>query len=190
MARTNVCKITSHMALEYGLSGPSLRASGINYDLRKASPYYFYNDVDFEIPLGVNGHCYDRYLVRIEEIRQSLKIIVQVLDNLPFGDCVATHPLTELFHAKSPQQFSTAEDFVKNKITPPSKRIYSSIEAANGELGFYLISDGSSKPWRVKVRAPSFTHIQVLAQVLPGLILDDALVGFSSLNITPGELDR
>jgi NADH-quinone oxidoreductase subunit C/D len=189
MARTNVCKITANVALEYGFSGPCLRATGINYDLRKVSPYYFYDDVDFEIPLGINGLCYDRYLVRIEEIRQSLKIIIQVLDNLPFGDIVANHELTAIFRDDK-SDLQIRKDYISNKCIPKPKKLYSAIESANGELGFYMVSDGSNKPWRVKVRTPSFTHAQALESLSPGMILDDAVVGFCSLNISPGELDR
>jgi NADH-quinone oxidoreductase subunit C/D len=190
MTRTNVCQVTSQMALEYGFSGPNLRATGINYDLRKVTPFYFYDDIDFEVPMGINGLCYDRYLVRIEEIRQSLKIIIQVLDNLPFGDTVALHPLSEIYHTKTNINESIADNFIKNKSIPPVKRMYTAIESANGELGFYIISDGTKKPWRIKVRSPSFPHLQGLGKISPGLILDDAITSLSSLNITPGELDR
>ncbi len=190
MARTNICKISAEMALEYGLTGPCLRAAGINYDLRKVNGYYFYNDVDFEVPLGINGLCYDRYLVRVEEVRQSLKIIVQILDNIPIGKVFIDHALTEIFQKNDQREFERNEKYLLNDPFPPVKRVYSSIESANGELGFYLISDGGARPWRVKVRAPSFSHLQALGTLTTGLVLDDALVAYSSFNITAGELDR
>ena len=190
MSRSNVCKIDVQTSLEYGFTGPCLRASGINYDLRKVSPYYFYNDVEFEIPLGVNGFSYDRYLVRLEEIRQSLKIIFQILDNLPMGNIIAEHPLTQVFSSKKEARAEGHKVFLKNSSKLEPKKVYSAIESSNGELGFYMISDGSEKPWRIKVRSPSMSHLQGLSSISNGMFLEDVLVGYSSLNISTGELDR
>lgn len=171
--RNKVCDIQPHEALEYGITGPVLRGSGVNYDLRKVKPFYFYDEVEFEIPLGVNGQSYDRYLVRMEEIRQSISIIIQVLDNLPTG---------AIMHEDYKRPFT--------KLNIPIGGFYTSLESSNGELGFYIESDGSERPWRVKVRSPSFHNLQIFPIMIKDRLLDDALVAFSSLNICPGELDR
>ena len=191
MSRTNVCcSLSAKDALDYGLSGPNLRATGINYDLRKASPYYFYRDVDFDVPLGINGNSYDRYLVRLEEIRQSLRIITQILDNLPVSDIIADHSFTQVLTQEENKGSENSSKFFKETPATTEKSHYSFIESANGELGFFLVSDGGICPWRVKIRAPSFAHAQAFESSATELLIDDALVAFSSFNITPGELDR
>ena len=167
--RNMVSEINAGRALDLGITGPVLRSCGVNYDLRKVNPIYFYSDVEFEIPLGVRGENYDRYLVRMEEIRQSISIVIQVLDNLPIGE---------------------VSKIVENQI-PPAGIHYSSLESSNGELGFTVVSDGESDfPWRLKVRSPSFMNIIALPEMIQNRLLDDALMSFSSLNINPGELDR
>lgn len=167
--RNMVSEINAGRALELGITGPVLRSCGVNFDLRKVDPIYFYSDVEFEIPLGVRGENYDRYLVRMEEIKQSLSIVIQVLDNLPIGDIEET----------------------PSRLILPEGIHYSSIESSNGELGFVVVSDGQSeRPWRLKVRSPSFMNIVALPEMIENRLLDDALMGFSSLNINPGELDR
>ncbi len=167
--RNMVSEINAGRALELGITGPVLRSCGVNFDLRKVNPIYFYSDVEFEVPLGVRGENYDRYLVRMEEIRQSISIVIQVLDNLPIGETSTT----------------------PTSLIPPSGIHYSSIESSNGELGFTVVSDGKSNtPWRLKVRSPSFMNIIALPEMIQNRLLDDALMSFSSLNINPGELDR
>lgn len=169
--KLKVGKISAKDAILWGYSGPCLRASGVNYDIRKVSPYYFYQEVDFNVPIGLEGTCYDRYLVRVEEIRQSVRIINQVLNNLPIGNVIVSR-----------------ESLMD--IRPPKGEIYSSTESANGELGFYLVSDGGKNPYRLKLRTPSFSICQSLSSIICNYELSDALTIFTSLNISAGEVDR
>ncbi|CBW27052.1 putative NADH dehydrogenase I chain C/D [Halobacteriovorax marinus SJ] len=173
--RLQTAPLNAYEAIDLGVSGPNLRSCGVNYDIRKVSPYYFYEDVDFDIPLGINGDSYDRFLVRVEEIRQSLRIISQVLDSLPAGQVRVD---------KEYLQCNTLNFKVQEKS------IYSMIEAVNGELGFYIESDGSNCPYRVKIKAPSFSSAQAFSRMLPGTRLEDCMVSLSSMNIVLGELDR
>jgi NADH-quinone oxidoreductase subunit C/D len=194
MDRTRVCPVSSKDAIAWGYTGPCLRASGVNYDLRKVTPYYFYKDVDFEVPLGVNGDCYDRYLVRMEEMRQSIKIVQQVLDNLPTGPMMINDKRVSL--PDKDEVYTSIEGLmnhcmlITNGVTPPAGEIYSATEAANGELGFYIISDGSAKPYRVKVRPPCFAIFQSYNEVINGHMLSDAIATLGSMNVVAGELDR
>ena len=194
LTRTKVCSISAEDAIEWGYTGPCLRACGVNYDIRQDSPYYFYKDIDFEIPLGINGDCYDRYLVRVEEIKQSLKMVLQLLDNLPWGPIMSEDdrvalPDKESVHTDR-RSFIKHVDRIQQGIIPPTGEIYSCTEAANGELGFYLISDGSAHPYRVKVRPPCFPILQSLPQTIHDWLLPDAIISLSSMNIVPGELER
>jgi NADH-quinone oxidoreductase subunit C/D len=167
--RNMVSELKAGRTLELGITGPILRSCGVNFDLRKVQPIYFYSDVEFEIPLGVRGENYDRYLVRMEEIKQSISIVIQVLDNLPIGDI--HHRPESIVMPKGTHSFN--------------------LESSNGLLGFSVVSDGhSNKPWRLKVRSPSFLNIVALPEMIENRMLDDALMAFSSLNINPGELDR
>ncbi len=194
MQATQVCPISSIDAIQWGYTGPCLRACGINYDIRKASPYYFYEDIDFEIPLGINGDCYDQYLVRIEEMRQSLKIIDQLLDNFPISslshyDNKITLPDKKTVY-KDPEQLINHFSLITDGIKVPKKEIYSKTEAANGELGFYIISSGEDKPFRVKVRPPCYPILQSFSQIAIGHQLYDVTLLLNSMNIVAGELDR
>lgn len=192
--RTKVCPVSSHQALDWGYSGPCLRACGVNYDLRKNASYYFYGDVDFEVPLGINGDAYDRYLVRMEEMRQSIKIVNQVLDNLPAGDIMVDDKRVQLPEKNNVYRNidSLMNHFmiISGGIKPPVGKIYSATEAANGELGFFIVSDGTDKPYRVKVRPPCFSIFQSFPMVVKDAHLFDAVATLSSMNIVPGELDR
>ena len=194
LARTKVCSVPAEDAIEWGYTGPCLRASGVNYDIRKASPYYFYQDIDFEIPLGINGDCYDRYLVRIEEIKQSLKMVLQLLDNIPIGSIMSDDERVAL--PEKQKVYSDRNSFLKHLdriqqgILPPVGEIYSCTEAANGELGFYIVSDGSAHPYRVKVRPPCFPILQSLPETVHNCFLSDAIISLSSMNAVPGELER
>ena len=172
--------ISPSNAIDWGFTGPILRACGVNYDLRKSNPFYFYEDIDFEIPLGINGNSYDRYLVRLEEIRQSLDIITQVLYNLP---------KQPIFEKDSPWDIhSLKEDVIFPTI--PKGEWYHSIESPNGELGFFLISDGGESPYRLKVRPPSLAPCQAYPHIVNNSWYEEALTTFHSLNIVPGEIDR
>lgn len=163
--------MSADQALDWGFTGPCLRACGVNYDLRKNSPYYFYADVDFDIPLGINGDPYDRYLVRVEEIRQSLRIISQILDHIPSGAIIGGDV-----------------DYETLKIA--KGEYYNYIESSNGELGFYFVSDGSDKPYRLKIRAPSFFHFQSFTTFVENVTLDQATALLASMNAISAEIDR
>lgn len=161
--------ISAEDAIAIGLSGPPLRGSGVAYDVRKAKPYAAYADFDFDIPVGENGDTYDRYLVRLEEMRQSRRIIQQAIDNLPDG----------AVNAKVPRQ-----------IKPPVGEFYHSIEGPKGEIGCYLVSDGSQQPWRVRVRPPCFMNLQALKQMCVGHLVADVVAIIGTLDIVLGEIDR
>jgi NADH-quinone oxidoreductase subunit C/D len=194
VARTKVTPITAADAIAWGYTGPCLRAAGVNYDIRKASPYYFYKDVDFEVPVGHKGDPYDRYLVRMEEMRQSLKIVNQVLANLPSGPVqsldkrVCIPPKREVY--TNIEGLMNHFMLIMKGVSPPVGEIYSATEAANGELGFYVISDGGPNPYRVKVRPPCFTIFQSFNEVVNNNMIADAVAQLGSMNIIAGELDR
>ncbi len=186
--------VSKEDALDYSFSGVMLRGSGVAWDLRKSQPYDCYDQLNFKVPVGINGDCYDRYLCRIEEMRESVKIIKECLEKMPNG------PVKTL----------------DNKITPPSKKeikesmealihhfklfsegyrvkkdeIYTAVEAPKGEFGVYLISDGSSKPYKCKIRAPGFSHLQAMDYLIKGHMLADVPAVLGSLDIVFGEIDR
>ena len=190
----NIGIVSKQDALDYSFSGVMLRGSGVPWDLRKSQPYECYNQFDFKIPIGKNGDCYDRYLCRIEEMRESIKVINQCLVSMPKGPVKSTD----------------------GKITPPSKEeiknsmealihhfklftegyrvdkdeIYTAVEAPKGEFGVYLISDGSSKPYKCKIRAPGFSHLQAMDYLIKGHMLADVPAVLGSLDIVFGEIDR
>lgn len=192
--RTKVSAVGAKDAIAWGYTGPLLRATGINYDIRKVTPYYFYNDVDFEIPLGVNGDIFDRYLVRMEEMRQSLRIISQILDNLPSGPInvankdVVLPPKKEVY--TNIEGLMNHFMLIMKGVRPPVGEIYSATEAANGELGFYVVSDGTGNPYRVKCRPPCFAIFQSFNEVAQNLMIADAVALLGSMNVIAGELDR
>ncbi|HEY4962065.1 MAG TPA: NADH-quinone oxidoreductase subunit D [Candidatus Limnocylindrales bacterium] len=152
-----------------GVTGPVLRASGVKWDLRKAQPYESYKDFDFEIPTGVNGDTYDRYLVRVAEMRQSVRILQQAIEAIPAGPIMAKVPKV---------------------IKPPVGEVYHSIEAPKGELGYFIVSDGSTQPYRVRVRPPSFVNLQALDKMVRGLLVADVVAVIGTLDIVLGEVDR
>jgi len=169
-------KISKKDALAWGGTGPSLRASGVNYDLRKNDPYYFYQDVNFEIPLGPEGTAFDRLLVRIEEIRQSMKIVMQLLENLPGG--------------KIADDLYNSVDMAQRVILKNKEEHYSASEVANGELGFSVYSDGKNIPYRVKIKSPSFCNMQIFSELAINEKKDFLLPFLTSLNIVASEIDR
>jgi len=156
-------------AINLSLTGPALRGSGVKYDVRKAQPYSAYADFNFEIPIGENGDTYDRYLVRMEEIKQSAVIIEQALDGLPEGPVMAKVPKI---------------------IKPPVGEVYHSIEAPKGEIGVYLVSDGTGKPYRMRIRPPSFINLQSLKRMSIGHLVADVVALIGTLDIVLGEVDR
>lgn len=194
MDHTSGGAISAEDALSFGYSGPCLRATGINYDLRTTFPYYFYSDIDFEVPLGVYGSVYDRYLVRLEEIDQSIKIIFQVLDNLPHGGVFLDNeeisfpvPNAEI---KKEKRRDIHSQIVDGGFCPKAGSFYSATEASNGELGYFVAFDGGPTPNRVKVHTPSFLLLQSFPHLIQGQNLSDLAATYSSLNCSPGEFDR
>ncbi len=189
-----VCPVTKDDAIAWGYTGPLLRASGASQDLRKTNPYYGYDQYDFDIPIGTNGDIYDRYCVRIEEMRQSIRIIRQVCKNVPAGDYTIRDKGIVLPEKKD--VYGNIEGLMNHfmlvikGLRPPAGEVYDATEAANGELGFYLISDGSANPYRLKVRPPCFAIYQSFPSVVKGAMLADAIATVASMNVIAGELDR
>ena len=171
----NVGIISPEDAINYGLTGPVLRATGVNYDVRKAKPYAAYDKVDFEVAVGEHGDCYDRYLVRVKELKESQKIIDQCLKKMPAGS-------------------ANCEDYDQYKVPKPFKvpagEAYVSIENPKGELGFYIISDGTKNPYRLKINAPSFINLMVLNHMIKGMLIADVVAALASLDIVLGEIDK
>ena len=181
-------------AVNYGLTGGTLRGSGVNYDLRKVEPYAAYDKVEFDVPLGKNGDVYDRYLVRINEMRQSNRIIRQCLDMMQPGRITtddARYAVPEKTQVMQSMQ-SLAHQFVlMSKWVPmPKGEVYVATEAPKGELGFYIVSDGSGRPYRVKIRAPSFVHIGALPKMVTGHMVADVIACIGTIDIVLGECDR
>lgn len=185
--------ITAEKALNYSFSGPNLRAAGVDYDVRVALPYSSYQDFDFVIPVGINGDVYDRFMVRQEEMWQSLNIIRQAIEKLPDGP----------FHAEVPDFYLPAKEEVYNNMEAliyhfkivmgetdvPKGEVYHAVEGGNGELGFYLISDGGRTPFRLHFRRPCFIFYQAYPEIIKGSMLSDAILTLSSMNVIAGELD-
>ncbi len=181
-------------AILYGYTGPCLRASGLALDLRKVSPYYCYNELDFKIPTGTNGDVYDRYLVRLEEMRQSLHIVEQVAENVPSGDYTIRDK--DIVLPEKKEVYGNIEGLMNHfmlvikGLKPKPGEIYDYTEAANGELGFYLVSDGGPKPYRLKVRPPCFAIYQSFVSSIEKGLLSDVIAILGSMNVIAGELDR
>lgn len=160
--------LTKEDVLKYGMSGPNIRAGGIDYDIRKIDSYSIYDRFEFDVPLGENGDNYDRYMVRFREIEESAKIIKQALDNIPDGDIMAKVPRV---------------------LRPPKGDVYHRVENTRGELGFYIVSDGTVKPYRVHIRRPSFVNLQALDTMCQGMLIADAVAAFSTIDPLMGEVD-
>jgi NADH-quinone oxidoreductase subunit D len=191
--------ITAERALNYGFTGPNLRASGVDYDVRVHTPYSSYEDFNFTVPVGTTGDCYDRFLVRNEEMWQSLSIIEQAYQKVQeFKGAEA-----EIFHADTPAYYLPEKKDVYTKMEAliyhfkiimgetdiPAGELYSCVEGANGELGFYLISDGGRTPYRLHFRRPCFIYYQAYPEITKGGMISDAVITMSSLNLIAGELD-
>jgi NADH-quinone oxidoreductase subunit D len=200
MERTiGVGPISAERALNFGFTGPNLRAAGVDYDVRVHTPYSSYEDMDFEIPVGSTGDCYDRFLVRNQEMYQSISIIRQAYQKVQeFKGAEA-----EIYHADVPEYYLPEKKDVYTKmealiwhfkivmgeIDMPKGEVYSSVEGANGELGFYLISDGGRTPYRLHFRRPCFIYYQAYEEMSRGSMLSDAIILMSSLNLIAGEMD-
>jgi NADH-quinone oxidoreductase subunit C/D len=190
----NVGVISAKNAISYAMTGPNLRACGIAFDMRKDAPYYGYEKYEFDVVVGSVGDVYDRVMVRFGEIDESIKIIEQVMQNLPEGEVNVKNASVTL--PKKEAVYSTIEGVMNQfKLTfegvkVPAQEYYSSIEATNGELGFFIVSDGSGTPYKVKVKAPSFTAMSAYPEIIEGSQLADAILTLGSLNIIAGEMDR
>lgn len=188
--------ISAERALAYSFTGPNLRAAGVDYDVRVANPYSSYEEFKFEIPVGTNGDTYDRFMVRQEEMHQSLSIIHQALEKLK-------HEPEDIFHANIPDFYLPPKEEVYNNMEAliyhfkivmgeteiPVGEVYNAVEAANGELGFYLVSDGGRTPFRLHMRRPCFIYYQAFGEMIKGRMLSDAILTLSSMNVIAGELD-
>jgi|TARA_B100001167_G_scaffold22153_1_gene11754 NADH-quinone oxidoreductase subunit D len=165
-----IAVMSAEDAIDYGLTGPCLRASGVDYDVRKAAPYSVYDRFDFDVPIGLDGDCWDRYYLRVQEVYQSIRIIEQALDQLPEGD--------------------VASSLGRRLLRPPAGEVYLRAENPRGELGVYLVSDGTDKPYRIKVRPPSFCNLSALKHMLKNAWIADSVVILGALDIVLGEVDR
>lgn len=190
----NVGIVTAQQALAYGFSGPNLRASGVQFDQRKNTPYYHYDRFEFDTPIGSVGDIYDRMMVRFAEIDQSIRIVRQCMAQMPGGAINVSNPAIIL-----PQKqavYTTIEGamnqfkLIFEGVKVPIKEHYSSLEASNGELGFYIVSDGSGTPYKVKVKSPSFLHMAAYPSMIENEQLADAIINLGSINIIAGEMDR
>jgi len=186
--------ISAEEAINCGLSGPNLRASGVPYDVRKDRPYYDYETYDFEVPIGEHGDCFDRYLVRFEEMRQSVRILHQAVDRLPDGPINVDDPRVAL-----PSKTDAMNDMaamihhfklVMEGVKAPVGESYFPVEGSKGELGMYVVSDGGSKPVRWRIRPPSFVNLSAIPQLVTGGLLADVIMVNASLDIVLGEIDR
>ena len=186
--------VSKQDALDYSFSGVMLRGSGVAWDLRRSQPYDCYDDIEFKIPIGKNGDCYDRYLCRIEEMRESVKIIKQCLNNLPKGPIktedgkISPPPKKEI--KQSMEALIHHFKLFTEGYRVEKDEIYTAVEAPKGEFGVYLISDGSSKPYKCKIRAPGFTHLQAMDYLIKGHMLADVPAVLGSMDIVFGEVDR
>ena len=194
MDRTiNVGGISVERALNYGFTGPCLRAAGVDYDVRVMNPYSSYDDFEFTIPVGTNGDTYDRFCVRQEEIWQSITLVKNALENLPEGNFHMDVP--EFYLPDKEEVYSKMESLiwhfkiVMGEVEVPVGEVYHSVEGGNGELGFYLVSDGGRTPFRLHFRRPCFVYYQAFPEMIKGSFLSDAILTMSSMNVIAGELD-
>ena len=195
MGRTQqVGVIPKQMAIDYGVTGPPARAAGLDFDIRKAFPYSGYEQYSFEIPVGSVGDVYDRYLVRIEEMRQSVKILDQALRTIPAGP--VCDESGKVFLPKKKKVLTSMEELihqfmlVTESIKPEPGEVYHSIEAPKGELGFYIVSTGGRSPYRMRIRSASFVNLQVISKIVVGGLLADTVATIASLDPVMGEVDR
>jgi NADH-quinone oxidoreductase subunit D len=186
--------ISADAAVSWGLTGPLLRATGVSYDVRKAEPYLVYDRFDFDVPTGTVGDNYDRFLVRMAEIQQSMRIIEQALSQIPDGPIMANDPRYVL--PPKPEVYNSIEGLMNHfKVViegtrVPAGEVYVATEGGNGELGFYLVSDGSGRPYRVRVRPPCFYAMGALGDMLRGNMIADIITTFGQINMIGGECDR
>ena len=186
--------ISKERAIDLGLTGPSLRACGVEHDLRRANPYLIYNDLDFAIPIYEGGDCLARYYVRMAEIKESMKIVRQVLDKIPVGEVNANQPKQVL--PNKDRIYKKMEELIYDfmlinfGVNPPVGEIYHAVEAPKGELGFYIYSNGEGQPWRLKIRSPSFVNLQSISTMMKGAMISDVVAIVGSLDPVMGEADK
>jgi NADH-quinone oxidoreductase subunit D len=189
----NVGPISAEKAMGYGFTGPNLRAAGVDYDIRIMNPYSSYQDFEFDIPVGKSGDTYDRYCVRNAEVWQSVRIIQQAFDKMPEGPYHADVP--DYYLPPKEEVYNNMEaliyhfKIVMGEVPVPKGEVYNAVEGGNGELGFYLISDGSRVPYRLHFRRPCFIYYQAFAEMAKGHLLSDVILILSSMNVIAGELD-
>ncbi|MFZ5997220.1 MAG: NADH dehydrogenase (quinone) subunit D [Nitrospirota bacterium] len=188
--------ISAEDAINWGLTGPTLRGSGVPYDIRKVAPYDAYDKVEFDVPVGKNGDVYDRYLCRMEELKQSNRIIKQCLEQMPKGPIIAPDAPKFTLPPKD-RVLSDMESLIhhfvlitKGPIAAPEGEIYAATEVPKGELGFYIVSDGTGRPYRMRLRSPSFVHVSVLPKLCEGALVADVIANIGTIDIVLGEVDR
>ncbi len=190
----NIAVVSAEDAFAWGFTGVMIRGSGVAWDLRRAQPYECYSELDFDIPIGKHGDCYDRYLVRVEEMLQSVRIIKQCLDKMPDGPVLSTdHKITPPRRAEMKTSMEALIHHFKlytEGFHVPEGEVYAAVEAPKGEFGVYLVSDGSNKPYRCKIRAPGFAHLQAMDFLAKGHMLADCSAIVGSLDVVFGEIDR
>ncbi|MDQ3264647.1 MAG: NADH-quinone oxidoreductase subunit D [Myxococcota bacterium] len=186
--------ISTDDALDFGFTGPCLRANGVDYDVRKAKPYWVYDQLDFDIPIGANGDNFDRYLMRIEELKQSDRIIRQALAKIPDGPVILDD--WRIVLPPKPEVYGTIEGVISHfklvmeGVPVPAGEVYDSTEAANGELGWYLVSDGTGRPYKCHVRAPGFPILSAVPRMIEGRMLADLIPTFDTINMIGGEVEQ
>ena len=193
----NIGIISKEDAITYGISGPMARASGIDWDIRVNESYSIYEDFDFDVAIALNGDVFDRYLVRMEEIRQSIKICRQSLDRMPTGNVIidpdfgfSLPPKDEVYNSIEGLIYHFEVTMPNRGMTPPSGEAYVPTESPNGELGYYIVSDGNRTPYRVRTRPPSLMNYSIFSKLIEGHMLSDAPAILGSINVIAGELDR
>ncbi|TWP24321.1 NADH-quinone oxidoreductase subunit D [Apibacter muscae] len=194
MDRTiGVGAISAEKALNYGFTGPNLRAAGVDYDARVMNPYSSYEDFDFVVPIGTAGDAYDRFMVRLQEIRESYNLVKNAYENLPEGEYHVEVP--DFYLPNKPDVYTSMEaliyhfKIVMGEVDIPTGEIYNSVEGGNGELGFYMVSDGGRSPYRLHFRRPCFIYYQAYSEIIKDQMLSDAIITLGSLNVIAGELD-
>ncbi len=186
--------VSAEDAIDLGLTGPSLRGSGVEFDLRRATPYLFYNEMDFKVITHKEGDSLARYFVRVEEAYESAKIVRQILDKMPQGETMANQPKKVL--PKKAEVYSKMEELIHDfmiinfGINPPAGEIYSAVENPKGELGFYLVSKGEGSPWKCKIRSPSFVNLQAIPHLVKGHLISDVVAIVGSIDPVMGEADK
>lgn len=186
--------ISAEDAIDIGLTGPPLRGSGVEFDLRRATPYLFYNEIDFKIPVYKEGDCLARYFVRADEVRESVKIIRQCLQKMPKGEVMANQPKKVL--PRKTEIYTRMEELIHDfmlvnfGLNPPVGQIYHAVENSKGELGFHIVSKGEGHPWKMKIRSPSFCNLQALSRLCIGHLVSDVVAIIGSLDPVMGEADK